>query len=79
MRNTLGPMGQEAVWAQSVVLLVWRSDKYVFDYFMNGSRFYLQSLHTYINNYYQVCTKMLNALSRHSHLGTCVASLVLKL
>jgi hypothetical protein len=45
---------------------------------MNGSGFYLQSLHACINNY-QMCTKMLNAVSCLSHLGTCVARLVLKL
>jgi len=67
------------VWAQSVVLLVWRIDEYLFHYFMNGSMFYQQLLHTYINNNYQMCTKMLNALSCDSHLGTCVANLVLKL
>jgi len=70
---------QEAVWAQSVVLLVCRRDKYLFHCIMNGSRIYHQSVYTYINIHYQMFTKMLNALSIRSVLTTCVTSLVVKL
>ena len=72
MEFPLARTGQEAVWAQSVALLVCRSDKYLFHYIMNGSRICHQSMHTHINNYYQMRTKMLIALSLQSLLGSCV-------
>jgi len=55
--------GQKAVFGQSLVLLVWRSDEYLFHCIVNETRIYHRLGHTYSSNKYQMCTKMLNAFS----------------
>jgi hypothetical protein len=50
----LGPTGQEAVWAQSEVL-VWRGDEYLFHYFYEWIQD--SSSISAINNYHQMCAK----------------------